>query len=129
MLVRLVKLFGAMLMIAYAPLCSAETRECVMTGQLLAACAVSWEAIRANDDKLTEPGRSYEAGLFDGYIFGIAVADLQTRWCPQQPFTPNQLSAVTSRYLREHPEQWGLRPVELVRLSLAGAFPCGRKRP
>ena len=57
-------------------------------------------------------------------IRGIASPSLQKVWCPTRPFTGLQLSAVVSKYVKEHPEQWSENPQVLVSRALQQAFPC-----
>lgn len=127
---RLLRPLSASLMLAYAPLCAAQaTHDCLISGQEFAACAIASDVITSDNNVLREPSRSYEAGAFDGFVSGIAFAEFRKTWCPKLAFTERQLSAVTSRFVRIHPELWSLDPPALVRLSLSDAFPCGAKQP
>lgn len=129
---RLLQRLCASVMLAYLPLCAAQaTRDCLISGQEFAACAAASEAITSNGNKLTAPSQSYEAGAFEGFVSGVAFAEFRTTWCPKLQFSERQLAVVTSKFVREHSEQWDLEPVALVRLALSGAFLAlanGRRR-
>lgn len=76
------------------------------------------DQIRTNED-------AWETGWHDGFVMGVAMMGLQKTWCPGQPFTGKQISAVVSKYVLENPAQWGGgRPDKLVVSALAQAFPC-----
>jgi hypothetical protein len=108
----------------YATGTGATTTECTATGNNLAMCAGESETVLANGNRLLDTAQAYDVGLFDGFVWGIGAVGLQRAWCPTAPFTGNQISAITAKYVREHPERWGMRPADLVMAALASAFPC-----
>lgn len=124
---KLIERLIAVAMLAWTPWCLAQTRDCMVSGQQFAACATAVDAISSEGNQMTRTDRAYEAGSFDGFVLGVGLAEIQKTWCPQQVFTPNQLSAITSKFLRSSPELWGQNPTDLVRMALARAFPCARK--
>lgn len=62
-----------------------------------------------------------------GYITGIADYAAQQKnkpFCIQSGVTPEQLSEIVKRWLREHPQNWHYSAVSLVEAALAEAFSC-----
>jgi hypothetical protein len=63
-----------------------------------------------------------------GYITGVYDALSATSLCTQgQSVTVAQTVAIVSRYVRDHPEQWGRSAYVMVVSALVDAFPCARK--
>jgi hypothetical protein len=70
------------------------------------AIDVSWDAV----------------GYYDGYISGVADATHSLYNVPSG-VTYGQLSAIVSKYLKNHPEKWNKPAVDLVIFALQEAFP------
>lgn len=110
---------------AQAP--ATTTIECLASGSNFAACAMAFERVRQNGDRLTMPGESYSVGWFEEFVMGVAMTEFRRSFCPALPFDGNQVSAVVAQYVRLHPEKWGERPDELTIGALSTAFICRRK--
>jgi hypothetical protein len=121
---KVTKRLLAVVMLACTPWCLGQVQDCLGTGQQFATCATVFDAILSDGGRLTRPDRAYEAGAFEGFVLGVALVELQKTWCPHERFTLKQVSAVTSKFLRSSPEQWGVEPKVLVRMALSEAFPC-----
>ena len=87
-------------------------------------CSLTASRIQESGGRLTDISDTWETGWYDGFVMGIASPSLQKVWCPTRPFTGLQLSAVVSKYVKEHPEQWSENPQVLVSRALQQAFPC-----
>ena len=69
----------------------------------------------------------YIAGVSDAYATPSGAHDgkLAVRsWCPPQDASLGQQTAVVSKWLDSHPEQWHFSAAVLVAQALAEAFPC-----
>jgi hypothetical protein len=65
-----------------------------------------------------------EAGLFMGFVKGIAEAALRSDWGVfPATVTHGQIYMVVGKYLEDHPEELHYPAYELVMRSLAKAFP------
>lgn len=101
--------------------------QCESNGLLFAQCAATWERVFSNGNKMDDAMTTWAAGSFQSFVSGAASATFQKRWCPTEPFSFDMLSAVSAKFIREHPERWNTQPVELVLAPLAQAFPCSQK--
>jgi hypothetical protein len=121
-----VKTTTAVLCLLFSFLCAAAqaATECTVN---FPACAATSERIGPGG-QVTTIGDGLDTGWFDGYVMGVSQATLQKAWCPIRPFSGNQVSAVVSKFIRDHPEMWGERPFDLVQLALGQAFPCPKKK-
>jgi len=101
--------------------------DCGINGPALAQCAADWEQVFRNGNKMENTTAIWNTASFQGFTSGVALATLQKRWCPKTGFSSDTVNAIVAKFLREHPELWQARPVELVLAPLAQAFPCGKK--
>jgi len=77
----------------------------------------------------TEAGREsavdyQSAAMLIGYVAGIADVGNQILFCAPDHSTVGQLVAVTTKYVKEHPEKWDQAGATLVVAALREAFPC-----
>ena len=64
---------------------------------------------------------------FQGFVQGVVNADLNRGiFCLPGGTTNWQAFAIVAKFFRENPEQWHRGPSDLVEISLARAFPCGK---
>jgi len=68
-----------------------------------------------------------KAGVYWGYILGIAEAFNLTVFELPDPTETKQLSAVVGKWLENHPEEWNKPAIELVIKALQTAFPLKKK--
>lgn len=62
-----------------------------------------------------------------GYVTGIADYAAQKpnkTLCIQTGVTPEQLSEIVKKWMREHPENWHYSAVSLVEAAIAEAYGC-----
>jgi hypothetical protein len=64
------------------------------------------------------------AGLFMGYVVGVADTGDGVLFCPGIGVIVGQLTAVVAKYLENNPEQWDHEAMPLVTRALLQAFPC-----
>lgn len=72
-------------------------------------------------------GNFYQAGLFHGYVTGVAEGTSGLLWCPREGVTNGQEVAVVSKFLSDHPERLDDIASVLVGDALRAAFPCPKK--
>jgi hypothetical protein len=94
-------------------------------GSNFAACAATAERVGPNG-VLPDGGTGWDVGWVDGFVMGVGLSFIQAAWCPRQPISNQQLSAIVSKYMRENPAEWGEQPKTLVLRALSQAFPCKR---
>lgn len=75
-------------------------------------------------EKTQQPALGYLAGLYDGYVAGVAYATNGEVWCPTPNVTNGQLKAVVGKYLKENPGKWNESALVLVFVALKQNFPC-----
>jgi len=75
-------------------------------------------------DKTHQPALGYLAGVFDGYVLGVAYATNGNVWCPPPNTTNGQLKAVVAKYLKANPATWNESALVLVFIALKQNFPC-----
>ena len=105
---------------------NANAVSCEVDGVSLAHCANSWEQIFNGGNKLIDPQISYESGYFDGYVLGISLSQINKTWCPITEFSTDQITGITAKFLRENPDKWHERPINLVTNAVSDAFPCAK---
>jgi hypothetical protein len=69
-------------------------------------------------------GDSAGAGLFMGYVSGIADTGDGLLFCPGIRVVVGQLTAVVEKYLENNPEKWDYEAAPLVIRAMQQAFPC-----
>jgi hypothetical protein len=98
----------------------------------LTDCVTRFPTCAAVAERIGPGGRvntldeAWTNGWFDGYVSGVALATLQTAWCPSSAFSTVQISAIVAKYVRENPARWSDLSQKIVRTALAQAFPCKR---
>jgi len=68
---------------------------------------------------------AWATGSFQSFVDGVAAATIDDDWCPNKSYASELLSAISAKYIREHPEKWRESPMDLVLMPLVEAFPCG----
>lgn len=73
-----------------------------------------------------ETDRGLRLDVCTSYILGVADAlQISRRTCrPQSDAGTLQTVSIVRRYIKDHPEKWGMHPVFLVQEPLIRAFPC-----
>jgi hypothetical protein len=72
---------------------------------------------------------AFGAGSFFGYVIGIHDAlDRRRRICTPNGVKVDQIVAVASKYLKDHPEKWNEPASDVVTVALGEAFPCPATR-
>ncbi|MBM4053083.1 MAG: hypothetical protein FJ264_00110 [Planctomycetes bacterium] len=66
-----------------------------------------------------------KTGLYIGFVGGVYDACDGAFFCasPSEP-TQGEITAVVSKYLKEHPERWNEPAVVLIVDALKAAYPC-----
>ena len=104
------------------------TQPCLISGSALAQCGSAWEGIFFNANRMPDPGLSYMAGYFEGYVGAILNSEQQKTWCHKGTVSLDALYAVTAKFVREHPEKWERKPLEIVKEALGLAYPCYKSK-
>jgi hypothetical protein len=99
--------------------------RCNESGLIFAQCAATWERVFIGGKKTEDALTAWVAGSFQGFVDGVASATFEEEWCPNETYSSEVLSAVSAKYIREHPEKWSDPPIDLVLVPLAETFPCG----
>lgn len=99
--------------------------RCSENGLLFAQCAAAWERVFISGQKTEDALTAWATVSFQGFVDGVASATLDEEWCPNDAYSSEMLSALSAKFIREHPEKWSDPPVDLVLVPLAEAFPCG----
>ena len=99
--------------------------RCNENGVLFAQCAATWERVVVGGKKTEDALTAWATGSFQSFVDGVAAATVDDEWCPNKSYASELLSAVSAKYIREHPEKWRESPMDLVLAPLAEAFPCG----
>jgi hypothetical protein len=99
--------------------------RCNESGLLFAQCAAAWERVFIGGKKTEDALTVWATGSFQSYVDGVASATFEEEWCPKESYSSEVLSAVSAKFIREHPEKWSDPPLDLVLIPLAEAFPCG----
>jgi len=99
--------------------------RCNENGVLFAQCAATWERVVIEGKKTEDALTAWATGSFQSFVDGVAAATVDDEWCPNKSYASELLSAVSAKYIREHPQKWGELPIDLVLIPLAEAFPCG----
>ena len=60
-------------------------------------------------------------------MLGISLSQINKTWCPVTEFFTDQITAITAKFLRENPDKWNVKPINLVTYAVSGAFPCAKK--
>ena len=92
-----------------------------------AQCSLAAARVAQNGNRLTNIDDAWDTGWHDGFVWGIAVYGngRDKVWCTgDRPFGALQVSAIVSKYIQGHPEQWSANAELLVTRALAQAFPC-----
>ena len=96
-------------------------------GQQLARWAAAWEGATQAGGRAHDTTSALDIEFFQGFVAGVAFTTVNRAWCPVGTYSLSQLSAVSAKYLRDHPERWSERADQLVLEGLVGAFPCRRR--
>jgi hypothetical protein len=99
--------------------------RCNESGILFAQCAATWERVVIGGKKTEDALTAWATGSFQSFVDGVAATTVDDDWCPNKSYSSELLSAVSAKYIREHPEKWSESPMDLVLMPLAEAFPCG----
>lgn len=75
-------------------------------------------------EKTQQPALGFMAGMYHGYVLGVAYATNGDVWCPPPNTTNGQLKAVVAKYLKENPGKWNESALVLVFIALKQNFPC-----
>lgn len=70
--------------------------------------------------------KSLVAGVFMGYVAGVADAYDEVTVCPAADSSVRQLSAAVARFLKANPARLAESADVLVKDALKQGFPCGR---
>ncbi len=97
-----------------------QAQTILMTGNEL----VKWMQEHDKYERGDSGTEEVKASAFIGYIMGIHDATLSKYAIPKSA-TRDQLVAVISKFLKEHPEQWSYSASLLVQQALIKAFPKG----
>lgn len=98
----------------------------VETWNTLLARAAAWE--RVIDGRARDAGDGFEAGLFIGYVTGVADYTEGTLHCMPRGVTVGQTGAMVIRFMRARPDLMHNDADVIVAATLGAAFPCERKR-
>jgi len=99
--------------------------RCDENGILFAQCAATWERVVIGGKKTEDALTAWATGSFQSFVDGVAATTVDDEWCPKESYSSELLSAVSAKYIREHPEKWRESPMDLVLMPLAEVFPCG----
>ena len=97
---------------------------CEASGAALAQCAADWERVFHSGNKMEGESTVWNTASFQSFVGGVSLATIQNKWCPTGQFSLDAIYAISAKFLREHPEQWQARPVDLVLVPLAQTYPC-----
>src|SRR5438128_543378 len=93
MYTRLNRRLITVLMLLYAPLCRTGGSSVLSYRERFGrVCKILGRGVQHQPTIRARP--SYEAGQFDGFVSGVALAELQRSWCPKAPYSEEQLSAI-----------------------------------
>jgi hypothetical protein len=112
---------GLALLIVVCSLAQAQNTTAFVFGTRLAEWASSYERVQAN--RIAKPYDMAYAGLFNGYVTGVAdtLREEGQFKAPLQA-TDQQLASIVSKYLRDNPANWTHKAVSLVTDALRQAF-------
>lgn len=68
-----------------------------------------------------------DASRYHGYVAGIYDVHVGVSVCPPKGVTIRIATAVVTKYLNEHPEQWTQTAESMVTRALKAAFPCVKR--
>ena len=86
-----------------------------------------WQEYKNPDAE--RPSSSFAAGIYIGYVSGIADAGQIIGWFSYPNGTTNgQLCAVVGKWIDDHPERWTDSPLVIVTTALRKAFPLQKRR-
>lgn len=106
----------------------ADSFNCLSSGSVMASCAAIYDQ---NPVGTTIYGLITVAKVasYSTFIEGVALSTINKSWCPGEGLIQMEMmNAIVSKFLRDHPEQWGDTPVNLTVRGLATAFPCKRSK-
>ena len=95
-----------------------------MNGSRLSLLSFSHDRVSSLDKSISadDVNNAYQ---FSGYILGTTDALLgEGVFCVVNGVTQLQLEAMTSKYLKAHPEQWAMNGSAIVFLALAPLLAC-----
>jgi Rap1a immunity proteins len=118
-------LMGSLFVLHSGPAHGQSLVRCNENGALLAQCAAIWERVVIDGKKTEDALTAWATGSFQSFVDGVAAATVDDEWCPNDTYASELLSAVSAKYIREHPEKWREPALDLVLVPLAEAFPCG----
>lgn len=86
----------------------------------------TWMANDEAMDRRTPGANGYAAGLFTGYVSGVADTVQGKCWCLRPHITQGQIFEIVKKYLNDHPELLHLWASDIVESALREALPCNK---
>ncbi len=68
-----------------------------------------------------------DSDFFDGYVTGVLEAGQGEWWCPKGVAAKDDLLAMVSKYINEHPEKLNQNAGLVIMPPIIAAYPCPKK--
>jgi len=102
--------------------------NCYSAGSALAQCAVSWEHMVENGNKVEDMKSAWEVSGFTNYVTAISFLNQDTTWCDASGTLDNQaVLAAVAKFIRENPDKVSSPAAVLTNTALKSTFPCVKK--
>jgi Ssp1 endopeptidase immunity protein Rap1a len=86
----------------------------------------------SKDSRALQPDDISSSAMFVGYVLGVEntlnVTQLGGFVCTYVNVSKEQVAAVVSNYLDDHPEDWNGSAIGIASVALTKAFPCATKK-
>lgn len=86
----------------------------------------TWMADDEAMDRHTPGASGYAAGLFAGYVSGVADAVQGTAWCTHPHVTQGEVFGIVKKYINDHPERLHLWASDIIESALRQDLPCSK---
>ena len=92
---------------------------------VLTGCCQTANATTGSDLK---QARDYDSDFFQGYVTGVLEAGEDEWWCPQGVVEKDELIALVSQYINDHPDLLHKNAGDVIIPPVIKQYPCKKKK-